>query len=552
MSASNKKKLRKEQNAISLTEKQKNEQAAAKKLKVYSLTFIAIMLVVVITALTIVAVRAIDRSGVLQKKTIAATIGDHELNSVEMNYYYGDAVNAQYSEWNQMYGDDMSMYLSILGVEVSRPLDKQKTASGDKTWAEDFLEKALESAKISYTLYDMAKAEGLTLTEEQTSDYEASIAQSKLYAIGNGIDDFDEFLKYTYGFGSDEESYRKYLEVQAIANAYIDAHADALIYDEAAIEAYDAENYDKLSSYSFASYFVNYNSYRRGGVENENGKIEYSEEELLAARAEAKEVAEELAKVTSVIEFDKEIAALDVNKDVENAASSKAVDILYKDLQTELKDWVSDSSRKEGDVTVIPVNTAIADDDDNPDNDILGYNVVFFRGRNENLRPLANVRHLLVAFEGGTYDEASETVVYTDEEKAVAKEKIDGLFAEWQNGEATEDSLIALIEEHSDDSSAAEGGLFEDVSPESPYVESFVDWCVDPDRKPGDAEIIESEYGYHIMYYVSDDEMTYREYMITNELRNADMETWYSAIGVDTPFALVNDSKLNLDRTLLG
>ena len=552
MSASNKKKLRKEQNAISLTEKQKNEQAAAKKLKVYSLTFIAIMLVVVITALTIVAVRAIDRSGVLQKKTIAATIGDHELNSVEMNYYYGDAVNAQYSEWNQMYGDDMSMYLSILGVEVSRPLNKQKTASGDKTWAEDFLEKALESAKISYTLYDMAKAEGLTLTEEQTSDYEASIAQAKLYAIGNGIDDFDEFLKYTYGFGSDEESYRKYLEVQAIANAYIDAHADALIYDEAAIEAYDAENYDKLSSYSFASYFVNYNSYRRGGVENENGKIEYSEEELLAARAEAKEVAEELAKVTSVIEFDKEIAALDVNKDVENAASSKAVDILYKDLQTELKDWVSDSSRKEGDVTVIPVNTAIADDDDNPDNDILGYNVVFFRGRNENLRPLANVRHLLVAFEGGTYDEASETVVYTDEEKAVAKEKIDGLFAEWQNGEATEDSLIALIEEHSDDSSAAEGGLFEDVSPESPYVESFVDWCVDPDRKPGDAEIIESEYGYHIMYYVSDDEMTYREYMITNELRNADMETWYSAIGVDTPFALVNDSKLNLDRTLLG
>ena len=79
-----------------------------------------------------------------------------------------------------------------------------------------------------------------------------------------------------------------------------------------------------------------------------------------------------------------------------------------------------------------------------------------------------------------------------------------------------------------------------------------MDWCVDPDRKPGDAEIIESEYGYHIMYYVSDDEMTYREYMITNELRNADMETWYSAIGVDTPFALVNDSKLNLDRTLLG
>ena len=50
MSASNKKKLRKEQNAAVLTEKQRTQQKEAKKLKAYSTVFLIVMLAVVITA----------------------------------------------------------------------------------------------------------------------------------------------------------------------------------------------------------------------------------------------------------------------------------------------------------------------------------------------------------------------------------------------------------------------------------------------------------------------------------------------------------------------
>ena len=34
------------------------------------------------------------------------------------------------------------------------------------------------------------------------------------------------------------------------------------------------------------------------------------------------------------------------------------------------------------------------------------------------------------------------------------------------------------------------------------YVKAFTDWSIDAARKPGDTGIVETEYGYHIMYYV--------------------------------------------------
>jgi hypothetical protein len=33
-------------------------------------------------------------------------------------------------------------------------------------------------------------------------------------------------------------------------------------------------------------------------------------------------------------------------------------------------------------------------------------------------------------------------------------------------------------------------------------VTNFRDWAVDDQRKPGDTGLVETEYGYHVMYYV--------------------------------------------------
>ena len=45
-------------------------------------------------------------------------------------------------------------------------------------------------------------------------------------------------------------------------------------------------------------------------------------------------------------------------------------------------------------------------------------------------------------------------------------------------------------------------------------VSSFNDWCFDESRQTGNTGIIESQYGYHVMYFVGKSDTTYRDYQI--------------------------------------
>ena len=61
-------------------------------------------------------------------------------------------------------------------------------------------------------------------------------------------------------------------------------------------------------------------------------------------------------------------------------------------------------------------------------------------------------------------------------------------------------------------------------------VKAFEDWCFDEARTAGDTGIVQTEYGFHVMYFVGDSETTYRDYLITNELRAIDLESWYTGL----------------------
>ncbi len=83
-----------------------------------------------------------------------------------------------------------------------------------------------------------------------------------------------------------------------------------------------------------------------------------------------------------------------------------------------------------------------------------------------------------------------------------AENKANEIYQQWLKGEATEESFGELAKEHSSDGSAVYGGLYEDI-PEGYMVQPFNDWCLDKTRKPGDHGIVKTEFGYHIMYFVS-------------------------------------------------
>jgi hypothetical protein len=74
------------------------------------------------------------------------------------------------------------------------------------------------------------------------------------------------------------------------------------------------------------------------------------------------------------------------------------------------------------------------------------------------------------------------------------------LLDQWLAGEATEESFAALAKEHShDDSSKAEGGLYEGLYSKSNQPKEMKDWYLAEGRRSGDYTLVKSDYGYHIL-----------------------------------------------------
>lgn len=556
MSASSKKKLRKELEAVRMTERQEKERKEEKKAKLYTTIFAVVMVAIVLIVAAAMIFNHFKSSGYFTKNTIAAVTGEHEINNVEMSYFFNDAIETQYNQWTEDYGNYLSLYTSMWGLDLTKPLDDQKY-SDDMTWADFFVEQAMGAAKETYALYDQATAEGFTLTEEQEKEIETIMSNVSMYASIYAGGDLDAYLVALYGYGANEASYREYQRVSKIASAYYNAKADSLEYTADAIKAHNDKNPAAYNSYSFNAYFVYADDYLSGGTTAEDGTVTYSDEEKEAARAAAEATANELAKATTVIELDQKIAALEINKD-KTVSSDAYKDRLYSSLPTSFQEWMTAEGRKIGDITVIADREAVeeheheeGEEHSEEEGEILGYYVVIFNGVKFNNEPLANVRHLLVSFEGGTYDSTTGTTTYSDEEKAAAKETAEKYLNEWKEGEATEATFIDLVKKYTDDEASAEtGGLYEEITPASNYVENFLNWAIDPDRKAGNVEIVETEYGYHIMYYSSDDELTYRQYMIRNDLKAADMEEWYGSIVDPATITEKDYSYLMLNRSI--
>ena len=519
MSASSKKKLRNAEQLSQLTERQQAEQKEAKKLKVFSIAMVAALALMVVFAIGIVTSNAIKKAnmGKAERETVAVTIGDHQISAAEFNCFFVDAVSNFYSNYGS--------YASLFGLDVTKALDQQFYDEENKvTWADEFANSAKENAKAVYGIADEAAANGYTLTDDDKAYIDGQIATMSTYAALYGYSNVDGYIQAMYGTGVNEEILRNYFEACYTALAYQEHVGNAMEYTASDIEAKDAENPAVFSTFSYNSYYLAANKFLEGGVEGEDGTVTYSDEEQAAAVEAAKEAAKSLTSANNVEQFDLAIAALEINAEVENAASTASKNTSYDYVNSVIQSWVTDSKREEGDMKVIASTTT----DEDGKETINGYYAVYFVERNDNEVLMQNVRHILAKFEGGTTDESGNTT-YSDEEKAAAKETAEQILADWQAGEATEESFAALANEKSDDGDGTTGGLYENVYP-GQMVTNFNDWLFDESRASGDTGIVETEYGYHVMYYVGASEQTYRNYMIENTLRSEDVEAWYTAI----------------------
>ena len=513
MSASSKKKLRKEQEAAKLTEKQLTAQKEAKKNHLYTSLFVVVMAVILVIALVVGVKQTITNSGIREKNTTALTVGGHELNSVEMNYFFMDAVNNFYSNYGS--------YASMFGLDVTKPLNEQFVdEEAGLTWADDFMTSAKDSAASTYAMVDAAAAAGFSLPEEDRAELESQLASLDLYATMYGYSNADAYLKAMYGTGASRKTYESYCEKQMLASAFYNNYAESLTYEDADLRAAEAENFGAYSSYSYNSYYLATSRFLTGGTTDSEGNTTYSDEEKAASVAAAEAAAKALTgkEITDAAALDAAIAALEINGG--SGSSTYNENTLYSSLNASFQDWMADSSRKAGDVAYFPSTSG---------DTVSGYYVVMFQDSNDNNFAMKNVRHILVA---PSHDHAEDEThedgeTYSAEELAAAKAAAEEILASWKAGEATEESFALLANEKSADGDGVSGGLYENIYP-GQMVEAFENWCYDAARKTGDTDIVETEYGYHVMYFVGDSEMSYRDYQIENALRSNALNEWYT------------------------
>ena len=515
MSASKKKKLRSE-NTAKLTERQIAEQKEAKKIKLYSIIFAVVLVAMVVVAIVVGVNRSIEASGVHEKNTVAATVGEHQISNAELSYYYIDYVNN--------YANTYGSYLSLFGIDPSVALDKQVIdEETGETWADNFISEAASSVQTIYALADAAEAEGFTLPQEQQDQVDIMSNNLDSYASIYGYSNTDAFLKAQYGNGASKEGYMEYYQRNLLASAYQTNHQENLTYTDDQIREADNADPVKYSSYSFAQYHIPVSKFLTGGTTDESGNTTYTAEEREAAIAAAKIAIAPLtdSEINTVDALNEAIAAMEINAGTE-ASSTVYTDQASTGINSYLSGWVTAENREPGDVTCIEIPGTVKDENGEDLETITAFYVVLFTGKNDNEVELVNVRHILVSFEG----DAQEDGTYSEEVKEAARASAEEILNEWKSGDATEDSFAALANEKSTDTgSNTNGGLYEDVYP-GQMVTAFNDWCFDSARKSGDTGIVETTYGYHVLYYVGTTGQTYRDYQIVNELISSDMEAW--------------------------
>lgn len=111
-----------------------------------------------------------------------------------------------------------------------------------------------------------------------------------------------------------------------------------------------------------------------------------------------------------------------------------------------------------------------------------------------------DVRHVLIMPEGAD-SSTIRSQTFDDNAWEASRVKAEELLAQWEKGDKSEDSFATLAMENSQDGSAANGGLYTNVV-KGQMVEAFENWCFDESREYGDYGIVETEFGYHIMFFV--------------------------------------------------
>ncbi|MCH5190573.1 MAG: peptidylprolyl isomerase [Oscillospiraceae bacterium] len=470
---------------------------------------IAIVLAVVLVLGAVIG--TLNFFGVPQKVLkVSVEEKSYSFTLAEYNYYYYTTwyqfMNTAY-QYDTYYGAGIG--ISALGFDYQKSPDKQdylddySAATGltveelgieNPTWSDVF--KYATVNQIIQIKFGVQKAEeaGLSLTDDEIAEIDKSIETTRATAK-KGDYSLSRFLHVNYGKGISEKLFRQIQLDSALASKYftkLQEDTQNAVTDEQINERYnadkDAYNVADIRLYTFTT------------TADKNA----TKDEIAKAQAETKAKADAFLQAVTdeesfIAQAKTAILAADSKSTTDPDTSTKKGSQSFATLNVtseELAKWVFDAARAVGDKTVIETSDGT-------------YAVVLMTALPHKDTSISahNVRHILVAF---PMDDDGKVKEIKDEDKTEYYDEAKAILDEYLKN-PTEENFAALAKKESDDTgSATNGGLIEGITPTSSYVKNFLDWSVDESRKVGDTDIVETEYGYHVMYYSS-----------------AEGETWY-------------------------
>lgn len=422
----------------------------------------------------------------------AATITDESGDKIRIpvstyNYYFATTYNKlkQTQSSYKQYGLDPKDY--NLDVDFDKKLSSQKTTNSDDkvvTWLEYVNEQALKSIKTTYMYYNEAvkanNGEEPKITDEQQSELDKAISEYKSAAEKYGYT-VSGYLVQALGKGVTEKVFRREMTVSYIAQNYqsqLNTDAENKEYTEADYTAYKDSHVDDLSAVSIRIFEASSeddakafkDELKKDGSNFTDLCVKYAKDGDYYKNYYAQdEASTKLYATKAVLKSAKYAIATADSKDSDS----------YPGL-----DWLFSSDRKAGDI--YQTSTSV---------------VYVISPAEVPEASSVSVRHILVS---PITDSNSKTqaVDATAEQWATALETANKIVSEYNSGDKTEDSFAALVSANSADTgSSSNGGLYENIVP-GKMVDTFETWSLDPSRKAGDVGIVQTQYGYHIMYFV--------------------------------------------------
>ena len=463
-------------------------------------------LVIAIVFVLIAAGSLLAKSGILQRNAAAMELDGRKYTVAEVDYYYANAVGSVRN----------SNYASYFGLDTSVPYDQQELNDTARmllgvaddsivTWEDYFRYKVKQNMTGIYALERAADEAGFAFDAEQQAELDSTMESLNTYAANNGYSS-RSYLKMVYGSYMTMDTFKSLLRSDIRAEHYSNYYADSLTYSDADLQAYyegDKEHID-VAEYEY----LNISGAVEPATDANGNPVDATEEQIAAAAEAAKACLADVEERVAAGESMEKIA-----KEYDNSTL-----ITYNHVTggsyygTEVTKWVFDESRVAGDITTL---------DTTVDGGTPTYYVILFHSAGRPDYKLVNVRHILLQPDSANTDTAAA--------KADAKAQAEDLLKQWKDGAATEDSFAELATQYTTDpGSQSTGGLYESVD-KGEMVAAFNDWCFDASRKVGDTGIVETDYGYHVMYFSGFGETAWKN-TVRNEMKSADFENYSDSI----------------------